>query len=176
MGLSYYFGFGAPAEVEASELQAFLKSVERNAQEMGFHPTLVLNAEFDTSERRSFARRLTTGFPLEDDRLRGVSLPKEAAVWEHDPHEGSCHLLPNRGVLLVLTDEKGCESTFGFFQYSEEVKDIQGRCLAETRLGGRWHFRDFVDSSDPRFRKIVELFRISGYLEKEADEFCLNVG
>ena len=176
MSLTYYFGFGAPAGVQAAELQEFLKAVEKAAQVMGFDPTLVLNAEFDTAERRSFARRLTTGFPLEDDRLRGVSLPKEEAVWEHDPHGGSCHLLPKRGVLLVLTGENGCESTFGFFQYPEKVNDIHGRCLAETGLGGRWYFRDFVDSPDPRFRKIVQMFRNSGYLEKETDEFCVNVG
>ena len=124
MSLSYYFTFTASATVTAAELTAFLKTVEKEAQRMGFRPTLVLDATFETAERRRFARRLTTGFHVEDERLKGVALPGDAAVWEHDPHDGSCHLLPTRGVVLVATDEHGCETAFGFFQYAEAVKDI----------------------------------------------------
>jgi hypothetical protein len=171
MSLSYYFTFTAPATAAAGELTAFLKGVEREAQRLGFRPTLVLDAAFDTPERRQFARRLTTGFHVEDERLKGVALPGDAAVWEHDPHEGSCRLLPTRGVVLVATDEHGCETAFGFFQYAEAVKDIHGRTLAETGLAGRWHFSEFVDSPDPRFREIVRLFAEGGFLEREKDEF-----
>ena len=175
MSLSYYFTFTAPATATAGELIAFLKGVEKEAQRMGFRPTLVLDATFETAERRRFARRLTTGFHVEDERLKGVALPGDAAVWEHDPHEGSCHLLPTRGVVLVVTDERGCETAFGFFQYAEAVKDIHGRTLAETGLAGRWYFSEFVDSPDPRFREIVRLFAASAYVEKEKDEFNAGV-
>ena len=171
MSLSYYFTFTAPATATAVELIAFLKGVEQETQRMGFRPTLVLDAVFDAPERRQFARRLTTGFLVEDERLKGVALPGDAAVWEHNPHDGSCHLLPTRGVVLVVTDERGCETAFGFFQYAETVKDIHGRTLAETGLAGRWHFKEFVDSPDPRFREIVRLFAEGGFLEREKDEF-----
>ena len=171
MSLSYYFTFTASATKTAEELASFLKGVEKEAQRMRFKPTVVLNVPFDTAERRQFARRLTTGFRIEDERLKGVALPGDAAVWEHNPHGGSCHLLPTRGVVLVVTDEQGCETAFGFFQFAETVKDIHGRTLAETQLAGRWHFSEFVDSPDPRFREIVRLFAEGGFLEREKDEF-----
>jgi hypothetical protein len=171
MGLSYYYTLAAPATASAEELTTFLKRVEKEAKRMGFQPTLVLNAVFDTQERRQFARRLTTGLPIEDERLKGVALPADAAVWEHDPHEGTCHLLPTNGVVLVVTDEQGCETLFGFFQYPENVKDVHGRTLAETGLSGRWHLSQFVDSPDTRFREIVRLFTKAGFLESEKDEF-----
>lgn len=175
VGLTYHFKFGAPADVRAEELQSFLKSVERDAQKMGFHPTLVLNVEFDTPERRDFVRRLTTGLSLEDERLKGVALPGNGTVWEHNPRAGCCRILPESGVVLVVTDERGRETLFGFFKYAEQVMDIHGHPLAETGLGGRWHFRDFMKSPDPRFRRIVQLFRDSGYLEIETDEFQVGV-
>jgi hypothetical protein len=171
MGLSYYYTLAAPATASAEELTAFLKRVEKEAQRMGFEPTVVLNAAFDTPERRRFVRRLTTGFPIEDERLKGVALPAEAAVWEHDPREGTCHLLPTNGVVLVVTDEQGCETLFGFFQYADAVKDIHGRTLAETGLAGGWHLSQFVDSPDLRFREIVRLFAEGGFVESEKDEF-----
>ena len=106
--------------------------------------------------------------------MKGVALPADAAVWEHDPHGGSCHLLPERGVVLVVTDEHGCETVFGFFQFAEGVKDIHGRTLAETGLAGRWHFSNFVDSPDARFREIVALFAAGGYVAREKDEYRAN--
>jgi len=171
MGLSYYYTLVAPATASAEDLTAFLKGVEKQAQRLGFEPTLVLNATFDTPERCRFARRLTTGFFIEDERLKGVALPANAAVWEHDPHGGTCHLLPTNGVVLVVTDEQGCETLFGFFQYPERVKDVHGHTLAETGLAGRWHLSQFVDSPDTRFREIVRLFTKAGFLESEKDEF-----
>jgi hypothetical protein len=171
MSLSYYFTFTAPATAAAGELNAFLRGVEKEAQRMGFRPTLVFNSAFSTAEQRRFARRLTTGLPIADERLKGVALPDDAAVWEHNPHEGSCHLLPSKGVVLVVTDEQGCETAFGFFQYPDTVQDIHGRTLAETGLAGSWYFSEFVDSPDQRFRKIVRLFAADGYVKSEKDEF-----
>jgi len=55
---------------------------------MGFNPTLVLNAAFDTPERKEFARRLVTGYPIEDERLKGVALPAPGVVWSHDQQRG----------------------------------------------------------------------------------------
>lgn len=171
MALCYDYTLAAPATASAENLTAFLKGVEKQAERMGFAPTLVLNATFDTPERRRFVRRLTTGLFIEDERLKGVALPADAAVWEHNPHDGSCHLLPSRGVVLVVTDAQGCETVFGFFQFAESVKDVHGRTLAETGLAGRWHLSQFVDSPDPRFREVVHLFARAGFLESKIDEF-----
>lgn len=176
MSLSYYFCFTAPAGMTATKLKAFLDGVEVEAKKMGFAPTLVVDATFDTAERREFAKRITYGMPLEDERLKGVAVPNEPALTRHDPEDGNCRLLPSRGVVLVVTDQYGAESAFGFFQYAETVRDIHGRTLAETGLAGRWHFSEFVDSPDPRFRKIVKLFAEAGYLASEKDEFRAGEG
>lgn len=170
MGLSYYYTFSAPAETTSADLKAFLLGVESTARRLGFHPTMVLDADFDTPERLAFARRLTMGLPLEDARLRQARII-DAAVWEHGAHCGTCHVLPRKGVFLAVTDESGCETLFGFFQYPEVVKDSGGRVVAESRLVGRWHFEQFVDSPDPRYRTIVGLFAGVGYLTSERDEY-----
>ena len=80
-------------------------------------------------------------------------------------------MIPERGVVLVVTDEHGCEVCFGFFKFPEKVIDIHGAVLADTGLEGRWWFRDFVDSPDPRFRIIVSHFEKTGYAQKVRDEF-----
>jgi hypothetical protein len=172
MGLSYHFSFTAPARTKTGDLEAFLKSVETEAKEMGFNPTLVLNASFDTPERREFARRLVTGFPVEDERLKGVALPTPGMAWSHDQQHGTARVIPCKAVVLVVTDEHQCETIFGFFKYPEEVLDIHGKAIAKTGLKNRWISRDFVDSPDPRFRQIVRRFADAGFLESEKDEFA----
>ena len=132
---------------------------------------MVLTALFDTPERREFARRLVTGYPVEDERLKGVALPLEDIVWGHDQQHGTARVIPNTGIVLVITDDRGAECCFGFFRYPEKVSDLNGKTLAKTGLENRWFFRDFVDSPDPRFRTIVRRFAEAGYLQSEADEF-----
>jgi len=68
MGLTYYYKFEAPAETPAHRLEEFLRSVE--AKTVGFQQTLVLNATFESPERQAFARRLASGFHVEDERLK----------------------------------------------------------------------------------------------------------
>lgn len=172
MGLSYHFSFSAPARTKPGDLENFLKSVEAEAKEMGFNPTLVLNAVFDTPERREFSRRLVTGLPVEDERLKGVALPAPGRVWSHDQQYGAARVIPEKAVVLILTDERQCETIFGFFKYPEEVLDIHGKTIAQTGLKNHWVSREFVDSPDPRFRKIVRRFADAGYLESEKDEFA----
>lgn len=175
MSLSYYYSFSAPADTSTTALKKFLTRVESEAQQMGFAPTLVVDAAFDTPERKQFARRLTTGLRLEDNRLRNVTFPPDTAVWEHDGREGTCHVLPTHGVVLVVTDEHRCETIFGFFRYPEAVKDSQGGIVAETSAGGRWQSSDFVDSPDPRFRKLVRLFADAGFVAGQNDEFHVAI-
>lgn len=171
MALSYYFTFSAPASVDASELVAFLKSVEQDAKQIGFEPTMVLDAKFDTPERQEFARRLTTGLTLESEKLQGVMVLRDGQVWSHDTVHGVCRIIPNHGVLLVVTDAQKCETVFGFLKYPSSLRDLNDKEVVSTGTGGQWIFRDFVDSPDERFRKIVKRFRDAGYVVAERDEY-----
>lgn len=153
-------------------MERFLKTVERKAKTLGFEPTMVLDAAFDTSERREFARRLVTGYPVEDDRLKGVAIPAPGSLWHHDQATGTARVIPSRAVVLVLTDEHRCETVFGFFKYPAEILDVNGKQLVKTGLDDRWTSRYFVDSPDPRFRTIVAMFAKAGFLETEKDEYA----
>lgn len=172
MGLSYYFTFSAPATVPIGDLIRFVKSVEADAKKIGFDPTLVLDAPFDTQERREFARRVVPSLDIEDEKLKGAELEDETHVWDFSPQRGRCRLAPERAVILVVTDEGGCETVFGFARYPETLRNINGESLVKTPVGNRWFFRDFVDSPDPRYRRIVKCFAEAGYLEDEKDEFA----
>jgi hypothetical protein len=44
--------------------------------------------------------------------------------------------------------------------------------IATTGLLGRWIQRDFVDTADPRYRKLIRMFADSGFLESEKDEYA----
>lgn len=127
MALSYYFTFNAPATKSAPELEKFLKIVEKEARCLGFNPTLVLNAPFDTDERRAFARRLTTGERIESEKLKGVVLVRKEQVFSHDPVHGDCRLIPVQGVILAVTDEMKQEIVFGFLRYPKTLKDANGK-------------------------------------------------
>jgi hypothetical protein len=171
MSLSYHYTFSAPSTATADELLQFLRTVEKDAKKMGFKPTMVLEAVFDTPERREFARRVVRAIHIEDERLQGVVLPVPEQIRDFSPNTGHCRLEPERAVILVVTDERGLETVFGFARYPETLKDIHGRVLLKTQVGDKWRWQDFVDSGDPRFRRIVKRFAESGYLESEKDEF-----
>ena len=172
MGLSFFYEFTAPASTPASELEAFLRDVEHEAKALGFDPTIVLNVPFDTPERREFANRLGGNFTLQDERLTGVAIPAPGQLRSHDSESGECRLFPEHGVVLVVTDECGCEVCFGFFKFPEHVTDMNGAILADTGLQGRWWFRDFVDSPDPRYRAIVAKFQERKFVRSMKDEYA----
>jgi hypothetical protein len=121
MSLSYHFTFSAPSASKGLELLTFLKSVEQDSKKMGFAPTMVLDASFDTPERREFAKRVVPGFHIEDDRLKGVVLPAKEQMWDFSPTLGHGRLAPDRAIVLIVTDEKGSESVFGFARYPVSV-------------------------------------------------------
>jgi len=171
MGLTYHFSFKAPASTTARELETFLRGVEGEAKKVGFGPTVVINGLFDTTERKQFSRRLTTGFPAEDARLKGAMLPDDSRVWHLDTSGGTCRIPPSAGVVLVVTNERGQETIFGFMKFPDAVKDIRGGVVAETGLKGAWWFGDHVKSPDARYREIVRRFREAGFLAEELDEF-----
>lgn len=170
MGLSYHFSFQAPAQATAADLAAFLDNVEGDAKLMGFDPTVVVNGPFDTTERREFSRRVARGLVIEDERLRGVELARDGC-WSHYPDSGHCRLAPTCGVLLVVTDQRGCETVFGFYRHPETIRDRSGREIMAVPQGRNWVSGTFVDSPDPRYRAIVRRFREAGYLQSELDEF-----
>ena len=146
MALSFHFKFTAPATKSAAELEKFLKLVEKEAIRLGFKPTLVLNAPFDTDERRNFARRLTTGQRIESEKLKGVSLVRKEQVFSHDPAQGDCRLIPEHGVALVVTDERKQEIVFGFLRYPKTLTDANGKKILDTGVGDDWRYQDFVDN------------------------------
>ncbi|MEY2563597.1 MAG: hypothetical protein QOH88_1790 [Verrucomicrobiota bacterium] len=171
MGLHLNFEFTAPAETDAHTLEAFLQSVQKEAQRMGFDPSTVLNVPFDTPERRAFASRLGGSLWIEDERLK-AGVPREEHATRYDAHTGGCRVVSIRGVVLVVTEKGGAESSFGFMQYPNVVADRAGETLAETALEGRWYFRDFVSTPDPRYRRIVEMFREAGYAREVHDDYA----
>lgn len=172
MALSYYFTLTAPESVQAGELEAFLRGVEAESQRMGFHPTIVINGEFSSAEQKQFARRITHGILVSNPRLKGVALVDTTRVWDYDPERGECCVIPQKGVLLVVTDENADETAFGFLRYPRLLVDANGRELATVPHEGRWYFRNFVDTPDGRYRAIVRMFADAGYLESESDEYA----
>ena len=171
MGLTYHYAFSAPGTTPPAVLEDFLHDVEADAKSLGLDPVLVLDAVFDTPERQKFARQLTTGARLENDKLKGVVLLRDGQVWHHDPVSGSCRVIPKRGVVLVVTDAQKRETAFGFFQFPATLQDLNGKDVVTTYQGDRWTFQSFVNSADPRFRQIVKRFTDAGYTDQERDEF-----
>ena len=169
--MSFHFKFSAPATKSAADLEKFLKVLEKEAIRLGFNPTHVLNAPFDTDERRKFARRLTTGQRIESEKLKGVVLVRKEQVFGHDPVQGDCRLIPEHGVALVVTDEKKQETIFGFLRYPKILTDTNGKKILDTGVGDDWRYADFVDSPDPRYRAIVKKFTEAGYLKESIDEY-----
>ena len=172
MGLTFKFAFTAPATTTAEELEKFLKTVESEAQAMGFNPTLVFTAVFDDRDGREFARRLGATYRVTHNRLKGLILPSAKQVWRHDATLGDCWILPEQAVALIVTDEQQVETVFGFARYPKTLDDITGRPLFEIPVGGRWYFSDFVQNPDPRYRNLVNRFAEAGYLESAVDEFA----
>jgi hypothetical protein len=171
MGLSYHYSLRASASTTAAQLATFLETVEGDAKLLGFNPTIVVNGPFDTPDRRDFARRVARGRIFEAPNLRGdQDIPKEIC-WSHYPDSGECRLAPSYGVVLVLTDERGVESVFGFFRFPEQIRDRAGKVLAEVPNANDWSSGTFINSPDPRFRAIIRRFREAGYVASERDEF-----
>lgn len=172
MGLTFRFTFTAPATKTAAELEQFLKTVETDAQVMGLKPTTVLRATFGTKEQKDLARRIRMTHKLSDDRLKGLVLPSEEQVSKFDSNSGDCWVLPEQAVVLVVTNEKHHETVFGFAVYPTTLNDINNRPLLGIPVGGRWYFSDFVQTPDPRYRKIVNRFAEAGYVESVSDGFA----
>jgi len=171
MGLSYHYATLAPGAQSASQLATFLTGIESIAQTLGFSPTIVVNAVFETVEQLTFAKRVARGILIEDERLKTVSLDP-LRYWMHQSSSNWCRVAPTHGVLLIVTDERGAETVFGFCRYPDHVEDTEGRIILRVPGSENWNHSAFVDSPDPRYRQLVSLFKESGYLASEWDEFA----
>ena len=172
MGLTFRFTFTAPQTKTAAELETFLKSVETDAQAMGFKATTVFGATFDNKERKHFARRIHMTYRLSDNRLKGLVFPSEEQVLKFDSSSGDCWVLPEQAVVLVVTDEKHHETVFAFALYPATLNDINNCPLLDIPVTGRWYFSDGVQTPDPRYRRIVKRFAEAGYVESVSDDFA----
>lgn len=170
MGLSYHFSFRASPQTSGAQLMEFLRGVEAEAQQLGFAPTIVIDGPFDSQERREFARRIARPLTIEDRRLVGIETA-EGLCWTAIPAAGIVRLAPTYCAVLVVTDSKGIESVFGFLQFPTVIHNRQGAEVMRVPEAGTWRFGSFIDSPDPRYRKLVARFREAGYLESELDEF-----
>jgi len=171
MSLSYHFSFLAAASTSSAEIAEFLRGIEGDARLMGFNPTIVVDAPFDSPERRDFARRTSRPLTVNDPRLREADLP-EHLYWTFLRETGVCRLAPEHGVFLVVTNERGVEIVFGFCRYPRVIRDRAGREIMSVEAANVWRFDGFVDSPDPRFRAIVRRFRDAGFVASENDEFA----
>lgn len=142
---------------------------------MGFSPTIVVDAPFDTPERRDFAQRVARPLAIEDERLKGADLPPKLCWW-FNRDAGAGLLAPEYGVLLVVTNERRQESVFGFLRYPRKIFDGNGSMLMEVDKADHWTFGSFIDSPDPRYRAIVRRFSTAGFLSSELDEFVQSSG
>ena len=167
MGLSYHYEFTAPATASADELEQFLK-----AKTLRFSPTSVLNVSFDTLERKAFARRLGSGYYVEDERIRVDVRLREGQVDHHNTQAGAVRLVPVRAVALAVTDAVGCESCFGFMQFPGCLVNESGATVMPLPSGDNWIFKDCIDIPDPRYRAIVREFERAGFLASSKDEFA----
>jgi hypothetical protein len=175
MGLTYHFRFEADATIKPAVLASFLRHVESDAKALGFSPTVVLDAPFDSDERRLFARRLTTGLLVEDARLRGVRLhPSMSFTAPPGIAEGQLRLCPEHGVLLIVTNERGAESAFGFFRYPLWILDSDRERVMPGPGNGAWSYQTFLKTPDPRYRRIVRHFSVAGFLREETDDFAVR--
>ncbi len=174
MGLTYHFRLTAPATATAAALADFLCELESEAKVMGFDPTIVVNAPFETNEQRAFSRRLTIGLTVTDPRLKRSRLTEKEGIWAHDTVSGSCCVAPAHGVVLVVTDERKRECVLGFFRYPAFIRDADGCEIMPTPNEGAWVFSEFIKTADPRYRKLVKRFAEAGFLAFEQDDYGIS--
>jgi hypothetical protein len=89
---------------------------------------------------------------------------------------GAVRLVPVQAVVLAVADAAGCESCFGFMQFPDCLVDETGATIMSLPTAGRWMFKNYIDTPDPRYRAIVRDFEQAGYLESSRDDFAQGAG
>jgi hypothetical protein len=172
VGMTLSFTFTAPAKVTALDLQFSLWVVERQAKAMGFNITFDFGVSYKSSMLRDIAPELGTFFTVCDDKLKGLAMPCREQVLDHDLKTGCCRILPEEVETLMMTDEKGAWTFFCFGFYPETLNDTHGNPLVKIPIGGRWHFKNCIQSPDPRYRHIIQQFADTDFLESVSDDFA----
>jgi hypothetical protein len=170
MGLTYRFKLTAPNTFSSDQLKAALLRIESEAQDIGFEPTTVLDAVFDTPERQQFCRRLTHGLEFRSNsRIHAKLEPNQ--VWDFDAEDGSCRIIPTHGVFLVVTDEREQEGIFGFLKYPPSLKMADDSAVL-TGAPQNWFFEDSLKTPDQKYRELIRLFMEEGFVEEEEDDYA----
>ena len=163
MALDYYYSFKAPGDTAPEALASFLTEVGEHATQLGFQKATLLTVDFLSDDEKEFSRRLALLPELVDEGLKGVSLPEKSHAYRHDATSGRCRLYPGTGVFLVVTDERGVESTFGFMKFPTEIRDESGEVAARIPWAKDWVFEQYVQTPDPRYREVVGIFRSKAF-------------
>ena len=174
MSLDYYYEFKAAPSKPIEELKSFLTEVGREALELGFATAVTVNSVFRSVDQLEFARRVCLLPTLTDARLKTADFSADPSVYRQDSEEGECGIFPVDGILLVVVNQAGLETTFGFLRFPKliiGVDDHGTEIRIEYPVGPEWQFQQWVHSPDPRYRKLVSLFAAGGYLAVERDDY-----
>jgi hypothetical protein len=109
-----------------------------------------------------------------DGRIKSADFSSDPAVWRQDREAGECGVYPTNGVILVVVNEAGHETTFGFLEFPPSIAGVAedgSKVPIENPVGADWKFHQRVQSPDPRYRALVRVFADAGFLESEEDEY-----
>ena len=174
MSLDYYYEFKAAPSKPIEELKSFLTEVGREALELGFATAVTVNSVFRSVDQLEFARRVCLLPTLTDARLKTADFSADPSVYRQDSEVGECGIFPVDGIILVVVNHAGLETTFGFLRFPKliiGVDDHGTEIRIEYPVGPEWQFQQWVHSPDPRYRKLVSLFAAGGYLAVERDDY-----
>jgi len=174
MSLDYYYEFKAAPSNPIEDLRNFLTQVGEEALQLGFATAVTVNSVFRSVDQLQFARRICLLPVLTDARLKTADFSADPAVDRQDRKEGECGIFPVDGILLVVVNQTGLETTFGFLRFPKLIvgmDDNGTEVRMEYPVGSDWQFRQWVQSPDPRYRKLVSLFAAGGYLADERDDY-----
>jgi hypothetical protein len=174
MSLDYHYEFRAPALMPVETIRTFLSKVGSHALAMGFIDAVFVDCAFQSDEQRHFARRICDLPWVRDERLQSADFSSDPAVRRLDSGAGECGVFPVSGVILVVVNETGLETTLGFLRFPQSLTGTAGdgeRVSIQDPVGTDWQFRHRVQSPDPRYRALVRDFAEAGFLVMEKDEF-----
>jgi hypothetical protein len=174
MSLDYHYEFRAPALTPVETIRTFLSKVGSHALAMGFIDAVFVDCAFQSDEQRHFARRICDLPWMKHERLQSANFSSDPAVHRLDTEAGECGVFPVSGVILVVVNETGLETTFGFLRFPQSLTGTAGDgtlVSIQNPAGTDWQFRHRVQSPDPRYRALVRDFAEAGYLAMERDEY-----
>jgi len=174
MSLYFEYEFKAPASTPVEELKSFLTEVGSRALDLGFSNAATVDCVFRSVDQLDFARRVCILPWVADERIKSADFSSDPAVWRQDREAGECGIYPTSGVILVVVNEAGHETTFGFLKFPPSIVGIAedgSKVLIEDPVRSDWRFHQRVQSPDPRYRALVRDFADAGFLASEEDDY-----